>query len=119
MPRFAATITPIIMKKNRPGTRLEVLADEETLGAVVELIFKESSSTGIRYHRADRVKLKRRTVKVKTHFGKIKAKEITGPGDSVRIVPEYEVCRQVAMEQSLPLREVYAQLELDMSKARL
>ncbi|MCD4741708.1 MAG: nickel pincer cofactor biosynthesis protein LarC, partial [Desulfobacteraceae bacterium] len=50
---------PVQMKKNRPGTRLEVLCKEEDFNKIIDLIFKESTTTGIRYYKADRVRLKR------------------------------------------------------------
>jgi len=110
---------PVQMKKNRPGTRLEVLCRKDNLDAVINLILTESTSTGVRYHEMERAFLKRREVFVDTSFGSLAAKEITYPDNSVHIAPEYEVCRRVAHEKNIPLKDVYAQLALDMNKSRI
>ncbi len=101
---------PVHMKKNRPGTRLEVLCCEEHLKDLMNLILTQSSSTGVRFNKVQRGVLHREIITVSTCFGQIKAKKIIDPGGSVRIVPEYEVCRRVAEEKKIPLQEVYTRV---------
>lgn len=110
---------PVQMKKNRPGTRLEVVCRKEQVDPLVRLILRESSSIGLRYHAVKRAVLARREILVETTFGTLQAKQITRPDGSVRITPEYEVCRKVADERKVPLGDVYAQLLLDMNPGRL
>jgi hypothetical protein len=110
---------PVQMKKNRPGTRLEVVCRKEQVDTLVRLILSESSSIGLRYHAVNRAVLARREILVETTFGTLQAKQITRPDGSVRITPEYEVCRKVADERKVPLGDVYAQLLLDMNPGKL
>lgn len=101
---------PLQMKKNRPGTRLEVICHEARLNDLMNLILTQSSSSGVRFHKVQRGVLHREIVEVSTCFGMMKAKKIVDPTGAVRIVPEYEVCRRVAEEQKIPLRDVYTRV---------
>ncbi|MFK5952532.1 MAG: nickel pincer cofactor biosynthesis protein LarC [Desulfobacterium sp.] len=101
---------PLQMKKNRPGTRLEVICHEDRLNDLMNLILTQSSSTGVRFHKVQRGVLHREIVEVPTCFGIMKAKKIVDPTGAVRIVPEYEVCRRVAEEKKIPLRDVYTKV---------
>jgi len=101
---------PVHMKKNRPGTRLEVLCQEEHLRELMNLVLTQSSSTGVRFNKVQRGVLHREIVTVSTCFGQIKAKKIIDPVGAVRIIPEYEVCRRVAEEKKIPLQEVYTRV---------
>jgi len=101
---------PLQMKKNRPGTRLEVICHEARLNDLMNVILIQSSSSGVRFHKVQRGVLHREIVEVPTCFGIMKAKKIVDPTGAVRIVPEYEVCRRVAEEQKMPLRDVYTRV---------
>ncbi len=101
---------PVQMKKNRPGTRLEVICRGERLNDVMDLILTQSSSIGVRFHKVQRGVLHREIVEVPTCFGQIKAKKIIDPAGAVRIVPEYEACRRVAEAKKIPLQEVYTRI---------
>lgn len=98
---------PLQMKKNRPGTRLEVLCREDRLDDVIQLILTQSSAIGVRFHKVRRAVLDREVIDVTTCFGAMKAKRVVDPSGAMRIVPEYEECRQVAEKTGSPLREVY------------
>jgi uncharacterized protein (TIGR00299 family) protein len=99
--------TPIFMKKNRPGVQLSVLAPPEALVAVEEVLFRETSTFGIRRSLASRHKLKRQVCKVSTPWGEISGK-VGWIGDRPSIFsPEYEDCARLAREHQLPLRDVY------------
>jgi uncharacterized protein (TIGR00299 family) protein len=112
-------LVPVQMKKNRPGTRLEILCPEEKLDQVIGFVLTQSTTTGVRYRRERRAVLPRREVLAETRFGALRAKEITGPDGEARVIPEYEVCRSVADERGIPLKDVYQQLYLDMNRSRL
>ncbi len=107
------------MKKNRPGTRIEVLLKPDKSQEIIELILEETTSTGVRHHSVDRMSLKREAVMVDTSFGKLQAKQITDSHGRERLVPEYEVCKKVAKERNIPLKDLFAQLCLDMDQSRL
>lgn len=99
---------PVHMKKNRPGTLVQVLCEAGVRQAVIDRILSETTSLGVRWHEVRRMALKRRAVEVDTDFGRVAAKAITGIDGSVRIVPEFEVCRKIALEKGVALRTVYA-----------
>jgi pyridinium-3,5-bisthiocarboxylic acid mononucleotide nickel chelatase len=102
-------VTPVLMKKNRPGCLLSVLCrprDSETLRA---LLFAETSTLGVRTQRVTRYALPRTTETVQTTYGPIRMKVCrwgTTP-DAVRAAPEYEDCARTAREQGVALRAVY------------
>jgi hypothetical protein len=98
---------PVQMKKNRPGTLLQALCTRERLNAVARCILSETTSLGVRYYEASRHLLERDHVTMESSFGRIPVKRIRHPQGEVRYVPEYEVCRRIALEKGLPLRTVY------------
>jgi uncharacterized protein (DUF111 family) len=98
---------PIFMKKNRPATMVNVLCPEELCERVMNCILSETTSTGVRYYPAKRRMLLREPIVVKTSFGEIAAKRLIELDGSARIVPEYEICKKIAIEKKLPLRVVY------------
>jgi len=102
---------PIYMKKNRPGTMVQVVCHESIREKVVSRILSETTTSGVRYFRADRRILQRQAVEVETCFGKLQAKKITKPDGSTVIVPEYEVCRKIALEKNIPVKSVYDAVE--------
>ena len=101
-----AFITPVQMKKARPGFLLTVLADEKEKDRLTEIIFRESTSIGIRHYCAARTCLERKIVRVKTPLGPVRVKVSTLNGKTVNIQPEYEDCKKIAEKKKLPLREV-------------
>jgi uncharacterized protein (TIGR00299 family) protein len=100
--------TPIQMKKNRPGIRIEVIAPPALKESLMDRLLSETTTIGVRYSTALRRVLQREPVSVETPWGTLAAKKIRAPSGEIRIVPEYEVCRQVARAQEISLREVYA-----------
>jgi pyridinium-3,5-bisthiocarboxylic acid mononucleotide nickel chelatase len=98
---------PIFMKKNRPGTMVQVLCSEDCREVLMACILSESSSLGVRYYHAKRRMLGRERIMVKTVYGEIAVKRIAELDGSSRIVPEYEICKKIALEKNLPVRVVY------------
>jgi uncharacterized protein (TIGR00299 family) protein len=103
--------TPIFMKKNRPGVLLSVLAPAEALPALQDILFRETTTFGIRRYQTTRQKLQRRTCSVETPWGPIQGKLGWREGDTPVFSPEYEDCARVAREQKVALREVYRQAQ--------
>jgi uncharacterized protein (DUF111 family) len=102
-----AFVTPIQMKKNRPGVMLSVLCDEPRIPALEEILFRETTTLGIRRYPVSRHKLKRQAVEVETPFGRVKGK-LGWLGDRPpTFSPEYDDCARLAAERGVPLREVY------------
>jgi pyridinium-3,5-bisthiocarboxylic acid mononucleotide nickel chelatase len=98
---------PVFMKKNRPATMVQVLCTENYREALTACILSESSSLGVRYYHAKRRMLGREKAMVKTVYGEIAVKRIAELDGSSRIVPEYEICKKIALEKDIPIRVVY------------
>lgn len=101
-------LTPIQMKKNRPGVMLSVLCEESTVTALTDLIFAETSAFGLRVEKVVRLKLARRFAQVSTEFGEVTVKLGLKGERVVQVAPEFESCRAVAEKAGVPLRTVYA-----------
>jgi len=106
-------LTPVLMKKGRPGTLVSVLVPPDLVDTAVEVLFRESTTIGVRMHPLRRRKLVRRVVEVQTSLGPVMVKEIDSAAGTRR-VPEYEECRRLAVERGLPVREVFAILEAEL-----
>lgn len=99
--------TPIQMKKNRPGVLLTVLCVEIEADKFTELMLCETSAFGVRRTVAERRKLKRESVSVKTAFGSVTVKLGRLNGQVVQAAPEFESCRKLAERAKVPLKQVY------------
>jgi uncharacterized protein (TIGR00299 family) protein len=99
---------PIQMKKNRPGVLLSVIAPESTVTALEDILFRETTTLGIRRCRMDRHKLNRRAHTVSTPWGPIQGKLAWREGQPPVFSPEYEACARIAREHNLALRDVLA-----------
>lgn len=104
------SFTPAFMKKNRPATRIEVICRPAQLQVLAEVLLSETTTIGVRYHLCDRMILKREPVEVETSLGRVSAKKITSPNGRARIMPEYDECKRIALEQELPFYQVYEQI---------
>jgi uncharacterized protein (TIGR00299 family) protein len=99
---------PIQMKKGRPGHLLQVLAAREALDALSQIIFRETTTIGIRHHTVDRTMLEREFVEVETDYGKIQVKVSKLDGEVVNAAPEYEDCARIAREKGVALKHIQA-----------
>jgi uncharacterized protein (TIGR00299 family) protein len=99
--------TPIQMKKNRPGVLLTVLCAELDADKFSELMLRETTAFGVRRTIAERRKLRREFVTVKTKFGGVKVKLGKLNGKVVQAAPEFEACRKLAAQKKVPLKQVY------------
>lgn len=100
-------LSPIYMKKNRPGFKLSVLACESLLEPLSDRILLETSSLGVRIHQLSRKVLPRRQVTVETSAGPVDVKLAKRPDGTVTGAPEFESCRLLAKERGLPLSSIY------------
>ncbi|MBI2193981.1 MAG: nickel pincer cofactor biosynthesis protein LarC [Planctomycetes bacterium] len=99
---------PVQMKKSRPGVLLCVLASAETLPAVEILLFKETTTFGIRRHLVERATLEREIVSLDTPFGQVRVKLGRLAGRVLRASPEYEDCRRLAESTGVAFTRIYA-----------
>jgi len=100
-------LIPIFMKKNRPGTMVHVLCDDQNKKQVIDRILSETTTTGVRTYLAGRYTLKRELTNLETVYGRVQVKRIFNTDGSDRLVPEYDVCRSIARDQNIPLQVVY------------
>ena len=110
-------MTPIFMKKNRPGTMLSVLTTWNKLDESLSTIFAEITTLGVRICRLEREKLSSEIILMKTRFGEIEVK-IGKIGNQIKnITPEYESCKEIAVKQGIPLKDVYDEAKEAARKA--
>lgn len=102
-----AYFTPVQMKKNRPGVAVTVLVDPRRLDDMIRLVFRETSTIGVRHRLVERRTLDRECVTVETDHGPIRIKVSRLDGEIVSAAPEYEDCREAARRTGVPLRQVY------------
>jgi uncharacterized protein (TIGR00299 family) protein len=100
-------ITPVQMKKSRPGTLISIIVDEVHLSKVERIMFEQSTTFGIRKYKASRKKLNRKLIDVETKYGMVKVKIGTLNGYVKNISPEHEDCKKIADERGLPLKLIY------------
>lgn len=99
--------TPIIMKKNRPATKLSLLITPDSFESVVSRLFTEVSTLGIRYQRMSRTVLQREVISVKTEYGTVEVKIGRYSDEVCTVNPEYDSCSKVAKQSAVPVRDVY------------
>ena len=100
--------SPVQMKKNRPGTLLTILARPEQREELSAIVFRETTTIGMRYHDVLRERLEREIVAVETPLGRVRFK-VARLGDTiVNAAPEFEDCLRIASERSVPVKDVQA-----------
>jgi len=97
----------IQMKKVRPAVKLSVIVSHELRAAAEEIIFRETTTFGIRAYEVERRKLLRESVSVETELGRVNVKLGRLGGELITVSPEYDDCRRLAAEQGVPLKDVY------------
>jgi pyridinium-3,5-bisthiocarboxylic acid mononucleotide nickel chelatase len=99
-------LTPIVMKKSRPGVKISILSERADAGKFKDLLFSETTTLGVRVAEIARHALHREIVKVSTEFGEIEIKLARTNGEIVKAAPEFEQCRAAALKANVALREV-------------
>ena len=102
-----AALTPLQMKKNRPGLRLTVVAPTGLEEPLARLILHHSSAIGLRLRRERRLKLRREAASVDTGLGPARVKLLYDGSALLRVTPEFESCRELAAASGRPLPEIY------------
>jgi pyridinium-3,5-bisthiocarboxylic acid mononucleotide nickel chelatase len=108
-----AYLIPIIMKKGRPAILLSVLTDKTKSEMMLDTIFRETTSIGVRILEVNRKKLTREIREVDTIYGRVRVKISRRGGEILTVSPEYEDCRRLAEEKLVPLKAV-----IDEAKGR-
>ena len=102
--------TAIIMKKGRPAIKLSVLVSADKEEEVLKIIFKETTSIGVRKYKVEKIMLDRDFSKKKTVYGEVTLKNSYYKGELIKSKPEYEECKIIAKENSIPLKQVYEEI---------
>jgi pyridinium-3,5-bisthiocarboxylic acid mononucleotide nickel chelatase len=99
---------PVQMKKNRPGVLVQVIGNPLHKDLLTEILFRESTTLGVRFRYSQRTTLERSSEEVDSPWGKMQVKKVRQPDGSFRLFPEYEACRKIARDENLPIREIYS-----------
>jgi uncharacterized protein (TIGR00299 family) protein len=99
--------SPGYMKKNRPAVLVHVMGKPHQKDQLMDLLFSESTTLGVRFHYTQRRILERSSVEMDSPWGRMKVKKICRPDGSSHLLPEFEECRRIAKEKGLPMKDVY------------
>jgi len=103
--------TPIFMKKNRPATKLTVLAHPPNRDKIINCIINQTTTFGVRFYEVERRKLSREFVTVNTQYGQVRMKLGILGDEIIKAMPEYEDCKRLAERNGVPIKSVYQAAE--------
>jgi pyridinium-3,5-bisthiocarboxylic acid mononucleotide nickel chelatase len=110
--------TAVQMKKNRPGVLLSVLCDAGTKDSIMQLLFRETTTLGVRSYEVDRRALARSIVRVETQYGPIDVKVAQLNGQVVNEMPEFDQCRSAATRAGVPVKVVEDAVKVALAKGK-
>ena len=102
--------TAISMKKGRPGVKLSVLINEQIEKAVLDVIFEETTSIGVRKYKVEKIMLNRNFSKIQTKYGEVTIKKSYYNGKLIKYKPEYEDCKVIAKENDITMEKIYKEV---------
>jgi pyridinium-3,5-bisthiocarboxylic acid mononucleotide nickel chelatase len=108
--------TAVQMKKNRPGQLVTLLSEPENVTRLIDLIFSETTTIGVRTYDVRRKTLNREFVPVETPLGSVRMKVSRMNGTILNATPEYEDCQRIAAERGVPLKQVIAAASFEFQK---
>lgn len=104
------TMTPVTMKKGRPGLKLSVLCKAEKLDVVCDYILENTTTIGVRYYAAERKELSREAVSLETQYGAVQAKRVTTPSGKTRLKAEHEDLQRLAAEKGISVLQLMQEI---------
>lgn len=104
------------MKKNRPGLLVTILSEPENVSSLIDLVFRETTTIGVRTYDVRRKTLDRELVPVETRFGTVRMKVSRRNGSLLTATPEYDDCQVIAAERGVPLKDVIAAASFEFQK---
>jgi uncharacterized protein (DUF111 family) len=110
--------TPVQMKKNRPGQLVTLLSEAENVSRLIDLIFSETTTIGVRTYDVRRKTLERELVPVNTTLGAIRMKVSRMNGTILNATPEYEDCQRIAADRGVPLKKVILAASVEFQKIK-
>jgi uncharacterized protein (TIGR00299 family) protein len=102
--------TYIVMKKGRPATKLTILTDLKSERSVLDVIFKETTTIGVRKYKVDKIMLDRKFVQVDTKYGVVRVKKSYYNGELAKYKAEYEDCKEIASQNNITILDVYKEV---------
>jgi len=105
-------LTHVQMKKNRPGIKLSILANEQQKDDLLKVVLSETTSIGVRMRYEEREILRREERTIQTPYGDVRAKVSYLGDEQVNIKPEYDDLKRIARETGLPLKQIAAAINL-------
>lgn len=99
-------LSPVQMKKNRPGILLSVITSASKIKEISQVLFLETTTLGVRFHEMSRKVLDRRIVEVKTIWGNVRVKEGIMDGEVINAAPEYEDLKSIAGTTKMPIKKI-------------
>jgi uncharacterized protein (TIGR00299 family) protein len=112
------TLTPVFMKKDRPGYTISVITAPGDREKISSLILAETTTLGVRYYRAQRQVLDREIHEVATTHGAVRIKVAVEDGIVRNFAPEYDDCRRLAREKGVPLKEVWQEANYEYLRSK-
>jgi uncharacterized protein (TIGR00299 family) protein len=109
-------ITPIIMKKSRPAVKLSVLCTADAEVRINEVLFRETSTIGVRKYKVDKTVLDRVIETISTPLGDVRVKSAFYKGVCIKSKPEYDDCIKIAREKGIPVSQVYREVEQELRR---
>ncbi len=110
-------LTPIIMKKNRPGVVLSILAAPDRVSTLCDVVFQETTTLGVRISEIKKRKILERDIRtVQTPWGEARVKVRKVNADQITFAPEYDDCKHLAQENNLPIQKVYDTVKKEAEK---
>lgn len=109
-------LSPIIMKKSRPANILHVLCDSTNQNTIQDILFKETTTIGLRIYNVEKQMLERQIREIKTAYGNVKIKEVFLNGKRLKYKAENSNCMEIARKSGLSLEEVYQMIEKELMK---
>jgi uncharacterized protein (TIGR00299 family) protein len=103
-------ITPIMMKKARPASKLTVLCSPDIKQTITEALLTHTTSLGVRSYEVDKTMLEREFSKVETKYGEVTIKTAIYQGKHLKSKPEYEDCTRLAREHGIPVQKIYEEI---------
>lgn len=103
-------LTPIIMKKGRPSIKISVLCNEDKIETMKEVLFKETTTFGVRSFKVNKTMLQRKFAKVSTSYGEVTVKQAYYKGEKIKSKLEYEECKKIAQSMGTSISDIYEKI---------
>ena len=105
------TLSPVTMKKGRPGLKLSALASDENREAVCDFILENTTTIGVRYYQVKRKELDRESVSLETEYGAIQVKRVTTPSGKTRVKAEHDDLLRVSKKKGISVLRLKQEIE--------